>query len=161
MTTISVIEKIKKEVLNKLGVVDSFQLNDKIDDIFYLKKQIKRVLSSYVIEKRFNIPLIDKNKILKSKIKFSIYDTNYEIVGVEIGDKIKIPNSDVDCFIVVGFFDQFRKNKILGITPKKKALSHQSTLLISNNTVSKDLLCSITEKELERIEDDPNMMKLL
>jgi len=161
MTTISVIEKIKKEVLNKLGVVDSFQLNDKIDGIFYLKKQIKRVLSSYVIEKRFNIPLIDKNKILKSKIKFSIYDTNYEIVGVEIGDKIKIPNSDVDCFIVVGFFDQFRKNKILGIISKKKALSHQSTLLISNNTVSKDLLCSITEKELERIEDDPNMMKLL
>lgn len=159
MTTISVIEKIKKEVLNKLGVVDSFQLNDKIDGIFYLKKQIKRVLSSYVIEKRFNIPLIDKNKILKSKIKFSIYNTNYEIVGVEIGDKIKIPNSDVDCFIVVGFFDQFRKNKILGIISKKNAFTHQSTLLISNNTVSKDLLCSITEKELERIEDDPNFMK--
>ena len=161
MIPLVVIEKIKKEVLNKLGVIDSFQLNDKIDGIFYLKKQIKRVLSSYVIEKRFNISLIDKNKILKSKTKFNINEHTYEIIGVEIGDKIKIPNNDVSDFIVVGFFDNFRKNKILGTITKEKSKQYKNTFSTSNNTISKDVLCSITEKELEKIEDNPNIMKLL
>lgn len=156
-----IIEQVKNEVFNQLGVKNSFELNDKIDGVFYLKKQLKRVLSIFVIEKRFDIDLIDKSKILKSKTRFNIRGCSYEIIGIEIGDKIKIPNIDVDRFIIVGFFDNFRKNKILGVITKEKAIQYKYTLSKSNNIISKDLICSITEKELMTIDDSNSLMDLL
>jgi hypothetical protein len=52
---ITIIEKIKNEVVEKLGVESAFKLNDKIDGIFYLNKQLKRVLSIYVVDKLFQL----------------------------------------------------------------------------------------------------------
>jgi hypothetical protein len=148
-----IIDKIKKEVVKKLGVESIFKLYDKFDGVFYLNKQLKRILASYVISKKISLPLINEEKILLSTTKFEYNNKIYSIQGVELNDKIKIPNESVDIFIVVGFFDDFRKYKILGAISKEECLKYKETSKNSNSLISKDILAVINKENLNYFEN--------
>ncbi len=149
-----VIDKIKNEVVEKLGVESSFKLNDKIDGIFYLNKQLKRVLAIYVVDKLFKLNVLNKDNHLNSK---SIYiDSNGKkcmILGVELNDNIKIPNSDVEFYIIVGFFDQHKKYRYLGKISKEDCLKFSSSILSTNNVVSKDIIAIINTESIKENND--------
>ena len=66
-------ELIKKTVVQKLGVENQFKLNDRFEGVYYMNKQLRRILSLFVIGKTFNLDLIDNGNVLKSK---SVFEKN-------------------------------------------------------------------------------------
>lgn len=143
------VEKIKMEVVKKLGVESIFKLYDKLDGVYYLNKQLKRVLAAYVIGKKFNLPLLNDDKVLLSKTLFEFENKNYSIQGIDLNDNIKIPNLNVDNFIIIGFFDNFRKYKILGYISKEDCLKYNDSTKNSNNLVAKEIFAVIKSENLK------------
>lgn len=145
------IEKIKAEVIRKLGVDSIFKLYDKLDGVFYLNKQLKRVLASYVIEKKFSVSLMNEEKILLAKSTFESNNKIYNILGIELNDTIKIPNLNVDIFLIVAFFDNYRKFKILGHISKDDCIKHNDLSKSSNNLVACKILAIVNKEDLKNI----------
>lgn len=145
------VEKIKTEVVKKLGVESVFKLYDKLDGVYYLNKQLKRVLASYVIGKKLSLPLINDEKVLLSKTTFESNNKTYSIQGIELNDNIKIPNLNVDIFMIVGFFDNYRKYKILGYINKEDCLKYNDSSKSSNSVVSKEILAIIKKENLKSL----------
>jgi len=149
-----IIEKIKNEVVEKLGVESSFKLNDKIDGIFYLNKQLKRVLSIYVIDKLFKLNIFNKEKHIASKSFFVDSDNKKcMILGAELNDKIKIPNEDVEYYLIVCFFDLHKRFKYIGKISKVDCLNKSSEIKNSNSVVSKDIIAILNLESIKENND--------
>ena len=61
---------------------------------------------------------------------------------------IKLFNS-IDNFIIIGFFDNFRKYKILGYISKEDCLKYNDSTKNSNNLVAKEILAIIKSENLK------------
>jgi hypothetical protein len=149
-----IIDKIKNEVVEKLGVASSFKLNDKIDGIFYLNKQLKRVLSIYVVNKLFNLNIFNKEKHISSKSIF-IDSENKKcmILGADLNDKIKIPNEDVEYYLIVCFFDLHKKYRYIGKISKIDCLNKSSEIINTNSVVSKDIIAILNLESIKENND--------
>jgi hypothetical protein len=151
---ITIIEKIKNEVVQKLGVESAFKLNDKIDGIFYLNKQLKRVLSIYVVDKLFQLNIFNKEKHITSK-SFFIDSNNKKcmILGNDLTDKIKIPNEDVEYYLIVCFFDHHKRYKYIGKISKVDCLNKSSEIKNTNSVVSKDIIAILNLESIKENND--------
>jgi hypothetical protein len=145
-------DRVIAGVVKKLGVKDYFKLKDRFDGEFYLRKQYKRIFSSYFFERNLNIQLLDENKPLYCKSEFEIEGTTYHITGTYNPNKIKIPKRDkVDSFLVlkiqefppvVEFLGEISYSKCLELLPFKEKIQ-------SNNEVTEEPLIVLERKDLE------------
>jgi len=142
---------VKQSVIKKLGVENQFKLNDRFEGVYYMNKQLKRILSLYVVEKIFNLKLIDKENILKSKSFFENNGVTYGVVGVEFGAKIIIPKINVDVFLIVGFFDFYNKGKYLGGIKYDDCIKENNPQETNSYVASKDILSVIKKESLNPI----------
>ena len=151
---VNLIERLKQEVVVKLEVENIFKLNDKLDGVFYLHKQLKRVLSIYVVERFLNIKLLNQEKLLKSKSSIVINDTRIFVIGVEYGEKIKIPKIDVDLFLVVGFLDNHKRGRVLGCITQEDCLKLNEPKESKNSVISKEIIAVVRKENLKEFSND-------
>lgn len=155
--TINIPSELKQRIIDgvviKLGVKDYFRLKDKLDGMFYLTKQFKRIYSSYCIQELLGVRLIDKNKPLFCINKFQLNDEKIMIVPTSDVLRIKIPDiSDVNVYYVVKVNEDGNPPKAtyLGKITKQKCVSFKKNNITSNsnNEVTGKPLTIITEREL-------------
>lgn len=138
-------------VVNKLGVKDYYKLKDRFDGEFYLRKQYKRIFSSYFFQRNLNIQLLDENKPLYCKSEFQIDGRTYCITGTYNPNKIKIPKRDkIDSYLilkiqefppVVEYLGEISYSKCLELLPFKEKIR-------SNNEVTEEPLIVLEQKDL-------------
>jgi hypothetical protein len=109
---------------------------------------MKRVLSCYVVQKIFNISLLDTEKVLRCKTQFEYKNKKFQIIGVESSEKIKIKREDVDGFLIVKFYDKFKKAQIIGYIDFEKCLQMTDSINNSNSVVSKDIIAVVNKDDL-------------
>lgn len=145
-------DRVIDGVVKKLGVKDYYKLKDRFDGEFYLRKQYKRIFSSYFFERNLKIQLLDANKPLFCKSEFEIDGRVYFITGTYNPNKIKIPKRDnVDSFLVlkiqefppvVEYLGEISYSKCLELLPFKEKVQ-------SNNEVTEEPLIVLERKDLE------------
>jgi len=147
----SIQELVKKNVVQKLGVENQFKLNDRFEGVYYMNKQLRRILSLYIIGKVFNLELLDYENILKSKSTFIKDEIKYGVVGFDFSENIIIPKLQVDIFLVVGFLDYYNRGKYLGGVKYEDCIELNEKIQASNFVVSKEILSIIKKENLNRI----------
>ena len=145
-------DRVVDGVVKKLGVKDYYKLKDRFDGEFYLRKQYKRIFSSYFFERNLNIKLLDENKPLFCKSEFEIEGVIYHITGTYNPNKIKIPKRDkVDSFLVlkiqefppvVEYLGEISYSKCIELLPFKEKIQ-------SNNEVTEEPLIVLERQDLE------------
>jgi len=95
-------QSITDSVVKKLKLKDSFQLNDRLDGIYYLNRNIFRIYSCFCIQKIFNIQLTYNEKPLFTNQTFKYNNLIHTVVPSKNMDEIKIPqDSQTNIFLVV------------------------------------------------------------
>ena len=129
---------------------DYFKLKDRLDGEFYLRKQLKRIYSSYYFEKVFNIKLLSESKPLFCKTDFVFENKSYSIVGTYNPNKIKIPKKEeIEEFLVVKVVQTPPSVEYIGkiSNVKCKELIKTENSLKSNNRVV-DILVTLKKENL-------------
>lgn len=143
--------RVIEGVVKKLNVKDYYRLKDRLDGEFYLRKQFKRIYSSYYFEKVYNIKLLDESKALFCKTDFVFENKSFSIVGTYNPNKIKIPKKDeVEEFLVVKVVENPPSVEYLGkiSNVKCKELIKTKNALKSNNRVV-DVLITVKKEDLD------------
>lgn len=151
---LNVIERLKSEVVEKLGVESIFKLNDKLDGVFYLNKQLKRVLALYIIEKYLKIKILDNDKLINTKSNIIINNKKIHVIGVDYNDNIKIPKIDVDLFLIVGFLYNHQRARVLGCITQDESIILDQTKESKNSVVSKQIVAVIKKENLKIFSND-------
>ena len=143
--------KIINSVVKKLKVKDYFKLKDRMDGVFFLRKQFRRIYSSYYFEKLHNIKLLNGEKPLFCKTEFEISNERYLVVGTYTPLKIKIPKKDnISFFLVIKVVEDPASAEYLGKISYSKCIEISSglNLLKSNNVVNEEPIAVISKMDL-------------
>jgi hypothetical protein len=139
-------DKVKNEVLKHLGLKDYFQLNDKLDGVFYFKKVLKNSIGIDFFEKQYQVNL-GKNSFLNSNPVFNFNGDRIYILTIFFDEKIFIPDLEVDYFFVFGVSRDFFNGKFLGKVSMSKINLLKSEKV---NTGVLSYLCEFNLSDLEK-----------
>lgn len=142
-------ESITNSVIKKLGVKDLFQLRDRFDGDYYLKKQLNRIISSYIAQKVFDVKLLDDDKPLWCESVVQLNNHEYTIVSTLNVNRIKIPNSDKLIYLVVFLTYEHNKRNILGVITRENCKKLASNDTTSNSLVAKDIITVVSKENLQ------------
>ena len=149
-------ERIIQGVVKKLKLKDYFQLKDRLDGEFYLRKQFKRIFTSYFFERNLRINLLDPEKPLYCKSEFELDGINYSLVGTYNPNKIKIPKKDnTDIYLVVKVSEFPPEVEFLGSISYVECmnLASKKEKIQSNNAVVEEPLIILERKDLKDLQN--------
>lgn len=105
-------ERIVNAVIRKLGLKNKFELNDRMEGVMFLDKHIRRVFSSLVVEKEYDISLTSKEKPLRCSDEFIHNNLKHKIVFPYSNGLIKIDRDDFEILIIVVIDDSYSNGYI-------------------------------------------------
>ena len=117
-------DRIVNAVIKKLGLKNKFELNDRMEGVMFLDKHIRRVFSSIVVEKEYNICLTSKEKPLLCTEEFIYNGLKHKIVFPYSNGLIKINRDDFEILIVVVIDDSY-SNGYIHKTIKKELIKNK------------------------------------
>jgi hypothetical protein len=134
--TVQISRKLKESVVNsvikKLNLKDKFQLNDRLDGIYYLNKHIARIYSCFCIQEILKIELTTEEKPLFGNTSFNFNHISYHIISTTSIDRIKIPiNTITNIFVVVLIDINSLSTQYIGMIKKEEC----EELIVSNKTI--------------------------
>jgi len=113
-------QSITNSVIKKLNLKDHFQLNDRLDGIYYLNKNIFRIYSCFCIQEILKIQLTYKEKPLFTDTTFQYNNLIHTVVSTTCMDKIKIPQDSLtNIFLIVLVSENSLITQYLGMISKE------------------------------------------
>ncbi len=111
-------DRIVNAVIKKLNLKNKFELNDRMEGVMFLDKHIRRVFSSIVVEKEYNICLTSKEKPLRCSDEFIHNNLKHKIVSPNSNGSIIINWNDFEVLIIVVIDDVYKSGFIRKILTK-------------------------------------------
>ena len=105
-------DRIVDAVIKKLGLKNKFELNDRMEGVMFLDKHIRRVFSSLIVEKEYDISLTSKERPLRCSDEFIHNDLKHKIVFPNSNGLININGNDFEILIVVVIDDSYKSGFI-------------------------------------------------
>lgn len=139
-------EKVKNQVLKHLGLKDNFQLNDRLDGVFYFKKVLKSSIGVDIFEKKYHT-IFENKSFLNGDFIFNFNKEKILIVTFFFDEKILLPDLEVDVFFVFGVSRDFLSGKFLGRISKSK-INLLGIEKVNNGVLS--YLCELKLSDLEK-----------
>jgi hypothetical protein len=136
------IDSIKKEAVEYLGLKDYFQLKDRFEGELFLSKTLKKSIGIHLFEKRIGEKINFSSSFIESEPVLTFKNTNFSICTYFREEKILIPNHKCDIFVIYLVSKDFINGRFVGW------ISYEDVINKNTENNNEGLIQSICELDL-------------